>query len=151
TQSTADGVLMSEAEIVQWILNRSNKFRQSRQRRCNFDDSKDVSIDDYPLLAGVTKSQFDLILQCIQPGLHTSVNRTPRQALAILLMLIRHDLSQRILAALSGMKYASISSYGFILCPRFQQLCIEDALKQHSRKIYNLFKASAQTLFLVLD
>lgn len=94
---TKNGVLMSDEDLAQWILDlskRNNLKSNSKRRRYNFDDPTDVDKEDYPNLVGFSKIQFNSLLTEISGHLHNSVNRTVRNALAIFLMLLRHNLSQ---------------------------------------------------------
>ena len=87
---------MSDEELAQWILDLSSNKNKlgARRRRYNFDDPTDVEKDDYPNLVGFSKIQFNSLLTEISDHVHNSVNRSVRNALAIFLMLLRHNLSQ---------------------------------------------------------
>jgi len=69
-RSTADGVLMSDSpNSLNGFWNLTHACRDSRRIKYNFDDPLDIPDDDYPLLVGVTKVQFDNILSSIKPRL----------------------------------------------------------------------------------
>jgi hypothetical protein len=90
------GVRMSDEKLCSWILDLSGICRKlkSEQRRYNFDDPTSVRQKDYKLLVGLTKSDFDALLPELSGQLYESSNRSKRNALAILLMMLRHNLSQ---------------------------------------------------------
>lgn len=93
---TTHGVLMSDEELSHWILDLSQmcKMNKEKRKRFDFEDPKNVPEEDYPILLGVTKANFDTMLSIIKSSLHKSVNRTPREALAMFMMVLRHGMTQ---------------------------------------------------------
>jgi len=93
--ATRNGVLMSDEELCSWIFQLSQLGKNRRlRRRYNFDDPQDISQEDYANLVGFPKEDFDFLLTEISGHVHNSSNRSPRNALAMFLMLLRHNLSQ---------------------------------------------------------
>jgi hypothetical protein len=94
--ATRRGVLMTDEQLSRWILDLSELCKKNKEQRKRFDFEapNNVKDDDYHLLLGVTKPNFETILSIIKSGLHKSQNRTPREALAMFLMLLRHGMSQ---------------------------------------------------------
>ncbi|XP_035714512.1 uncharacterized protein LOC118438406 [Folsomia candida] len=164
---TKHGVLMSDEELAQWILDLSSNRNKlgARRRRYNFDDQTDVDKDDYPNLVGFSKIQFNSLLAEISGHVHNSVNRSVRNALAIFLMLLRHNLAQKVLGSLFGIPNQSCVSETIDAVATaldnhfvkkylgFEHLSCEAALRDHSRPIYSkLFKEEDPTkLFLIMD
>ncbi|XP_035702689.1 uncharacterized protein LOC118434065 [Folsomia candida] len=158
---------MSDEELARWILDlTSNKNRiGARRRHYNFDDQTDVQKDDYQNLVGFSKIQFNSLLTEISDHVHNSVNRNVRNALAIFLMLLRHNLSQKVLSSLFGIPNQSCVSETIEAVATaldnhfvkkylgFEHLSREAALRDHSRPIYSkLFKEEDPTkLFLIMD
>jgi hypothetical protein len=93
---TKNGVLMCDDQLTAWILDLSANSQQknSKRRRYDFENGQDVPFADYQHLVGVSKENFEILLSFIKPSVHSSNNRTPRNALAIFLMMIRHDFTQ---------------------------------------------------------
>lgn len=89
---TKTGVFMSDEELATWILDCTSA--KSGQRRYNFDDPNNVKSKEYMSLVGLTRTQFDIMLAELKGHLNNSVNRSVRNALAMFLMMIRHNLSQ---------------------------------------------------------
>ena len=94
--ATKHGVLMSDSDLANWMMDLRMMYKEgiSNRRRYNFDDPTNVSEDDYPNLVGFTKIQFDVLLMELSGHVHNSSNRSQRNALAVFLMFMRHDLSQ---------------------------------------------------------
>jgi hypothetical protein len=94
--ATTHGILMTDEELSRWILDLSLlcKTKQEKRKRFDFNDSKNIKDEDYPLLLGVTKQNFETMLSMIRSKLHKSQNRSPREALAIFLMVLRHGMTQ---------------------------------------------------------
>lgn len=72
-------------------------------KHINFDDGFSLSDLDYKSLTGFTRAQHDLILSHIpSSALKNSINRSPRCAVACLLMKLKLGLSNSVLASMLG-------------------------------------------------
>jgi hypothetical protein len=93
---TQRGVLMTDDNLVEWILQLSEhvKNKSQKRRRYDFDDESSVPELSFKNIVGFVKEDFDYLVSRVQGYMHNSVNRSTRNAVAMLLMLLRHDLSQ---------------------------------------------------------
>jgi hypothetical protein len=90
---------------VNYIIDIMQKLRTevNTNKHLNFDDGFSLSDTDYKNLTGFTRAQHDHILTYIPPSaLKNSINRSPRCAIACLLMKLRLGLSNSVLASLLG-------------------------------------------------
>jgi len=93
-------VEMDDAEITDWISSLRDMTRKNKEnlrRSIDFDNEENVGPDDYVNLVGFPKSDFDYLVQKMGGHIHKSANRTPRNALGLFLMFLRHDISQVII------------------------------------------------------
>jgi len=88
-----------------YIINILQKFRVmiNSNKHIDFDDRYSLSDIDYKNLTGFTRAQHDRVLTYIPPSaLKNSINRSPRCALACLLMKLRLGISNAVLASMLG-------------------------------------------------
>ena len=88
-----------------YIINMMQKFRTiiNSNKRIDFDDPFCLSDTDYKNLTGFTRAQHDRVLLYIpSTALKNSINRSPRCALACLLIKLRLSLSNSVLASMLG-------------------------------------------------
>ena len=93
--------------------------------------------EDYPPLTGLTKSEFDQVVQCARSGTgqqrlphlyHSSPSRTPRQIIGLLMVKLKHDICHSALARLFGLK----NSLGVTRClARGEELLTEFWVPKH--------------------
>ena len=76
----------------------------------DFSESSRATDKDYHQLLGVSRENFNFIFGFIKDKLHSSSNRSARNALAVFLSQLRLNLSQNILALLYGFKCQSAVS-----------------------------------------
>ena len=88
-----------------YIISIMRKLRTiiNNNKRIDFDDPFCLSDTDYKNLTGFTRAQHDRVLSYIpSTALKNSINRSPRCTLACLLMKLRLDLSNSVLASMLG-------------------------------------------------
>lgn len=86
---------------VQVLLNRWQMQFERKKRFDDFDNPQSLSDDDYQMLTGLSKSQFDdLISQVSTSNIRNSNYRSIRTVIAILLCKLRLGLSNNMLAIL---------------------------------------------------
>lgn len=92
---TKDGVLMSDEKLTNWILEMTLLVKkQLKRKRVDFDDIENVPMEDYKLLTGLSKADFELLLEYLKGNLNNSRNRSVRNSLGMFLMMLRHALPQ---------------------------------------------------------
>ena len=87
------------------IINTMQELRTviNSYKHIDFDDAVSLSDNDYKNLMGFTRAQYDRILTYIPTtSLRNSINRSPRCALACLLMKLRLGVSNSVLASILG-------------------------------------------------
>jgi hypothetical protein len=88
-----------------YIINIIQKLRTmiNNNKHIDFDDPFSLSDSDYKSLTGFTRAQHDRVLAYIPPtALKNSINRSPRCALACLLIKLRLGVSNSVLASMLG-------------------------------------------------
>ncbi|CAF3923990.1 unnamed protein product, partial [Rotaria sp. Silwood1] len=88
-----------------YIIDTMKKLRTmvNCQKRIDFDDPSSLSDADNKILTGFTQPQHNRVLECIpSTALKNSVNRSPRCALACLVMKLRLGISNAALASMLG-------------------------------------------------
>ncbi|CAF3348941.1 unnamed protein product [Rotaria socialis] len=84
-------------------LLKSYRTRLNSNKHLDFDECKCLTDTDYIKLTGFTRAQHALILSHIPPtSLKNSATRSARSALAYLLMKLKQDLSDSVLASIVG-------------------------------------------------
>ena len=87
------------------VINTIEELRTviNSNKHMDFDDAVSLSDNDYKNLTGFTRAQHDRILTYIPTNsLRNSINRSPRFALACLLMKLRLGVSNSVLASILG-------------------------------------------------
>ena len=86
---------------VQLLLNKSQILLQNQNKRFNFDDLRDLSDDEYHLLTGLSKYDFNELADIVSTSnIRNSSNRSIRTAIGIYLSKIHLGLSNRLLASM---------------------------------------------------
>lgn len=86
---------------VQLLLCNAQKLLQNDKKRFSFDDPRDLNDDDYRLLTGLSRNNFDDFVQIITPStIRTSCNRSVRTAVGIYLCKLRLGVSNTMLACM---------------------------------------------------
>ncbi|OXA38533.1 hypothetical protein Fcan01_26735 [Folsomia candida] len=130
------------------------------------DFSKDSRLtnSDYEMLLGVSMDNFDVLLAHCQGSVRNSANRSVRNSLAIFLMKLRLNLSQRVIAFLFGILHQStisetISSVLKSLLASFAPLYTgyghktrQELFDQHMRPFFtSILGVPPESLILILD
>jgi len=159
-QAHGVGFRMKPDDIGDLLLHLINDKKSSL--RIDF-NSNDLSEDEYKLLTGISKNNFEDLYGILSGKMRSSHNRHPRNALGMLLMTLRLDLTQRFLAFLFKTQQQvvseSIKAVSKILEDEFvpvnlgfSHMSREEAIRKHSRKFFNqLFEKPEDTLFLTAD
>ncbi|CAF1314932.1 unnamed protein product [Rotaria magnacalcarata] len=90
---------------LNYIVNTMQKLRKmvNSKKNVDFDDPLSLSDIEYKNLTGFTRTQHDHVLSYIPASaLKTSINRSPRCAIACLLMKLRLGVSNSVLASMLG-------------------------------------------------
>ncbi|CAF2218429.1 unnamed protein product [Rotaria magnacalcarata] len=90
---------------LNYIVNTMQKLRKmvNSNKNVDFDDPLSLSDIEYKNLTGFTRTQHDHVLSYIPASaLKTSINRSPRCAIACLLMKLRLGVSNSVLASMLG-------------------------------------------------
>lgn len=104
----AEAAEMNSLEALKWISSISN-YATRGGPVVNFEQDSDLTEDDYLVLTGFSIQNFDSLLgHCT--AIKNSGNRSKRNALAMFLMHLRLNLSQRVLCLLFGIKSQSVLS-----------------------------------------
>ena len=83
--------------IASWIQRLTLKSLPSKHPRIDF---REVSHEDFDLLTGITKENFDYLLHFLENDMHASKNRSLENALGIFLLKLRTGISHRMLQLL---------------------------------------------------
>jgi hypothetical protein len=154
--------IMEGSNITTWIRTLVNALNQETNF-IDFSIKTSFKSEDFELLLGVSKSEFLLLFEICRPHLHKSKNRCPENALALLLMKLRMDVSQKVLAFLFGIKSQesvshTISHVAEILNTHyvpyhlgFQHLSREEAKAHDSNFFHSILQTPPETLHLTMD
>ncbi len=119
-------VRLTKSEIAEWIKWLTDN-KVTNTSVIDFDSDKTPE-EAYMELLGLTKDHFGELFEYVREGLHSSSNRSPRNALAIFLAKMRLGVSQRVLARLFGVKDQSTISHTF---NRVTQLLANNFVPKH--------------------
>ncbi|CAC5394130.1 unnamed protein product [Mytilus coruscus] len=87
---------LNASDII-WLLDRlRGMVSHAKKKRLDFDDPNSLTDEDIVSLTGITKEQFEFLVSSVSK-LKKSANRSPRTAIAILLVKLKTGLSHRIL------------------------------------------------------
>lgn len=161
-----NGVIMNDAEIAQCILDLTEKPGQKYKKkvRLDFADEKELSEEEYQTLLGFGKEDFKNLFEYVKGCLKESVNRHPRNALALFLCLLRLNVSQPVLGIMFGIQQVTTVSDTInsvskalekLFVPNFlgfQQMTRDQAIQDHGRKIFKtIYEAPPDTMFPIFD
>lgn len=148
-QKAKPGARLSTQEIDSIISNLQNS-KSGQQLQLDKDDLEE---HDYDLLFGVSKQEFDELLQVIVPHMRSTNIRSKANALGILLMKIRLGVSQKLIGYHFNVSQRKVSKIlwrvanilGEHFVPRhlgFQHMTRDEFRRLHSsefvRKLYNI-------------
>jgi hypothetical protein len=86
---------------VQLLLNKSQQLFENEKKRFNFDNPRDLTDDEYPLLTSLSRNDFNEFVEIISSSnIRNSCNRSVRTAIGIYLCKLRLGLSNRLLASM---------------------------------------------------
>lgn len=153
---------MSAEAVTEFIHDLTDEISKS-QLAVDFNTNSNLTSDNYKLLLGITREQFDdLMTYC--KTVKSSPNRSSRNAVAMLLMKLRLNVSQRVLAHMFHVENISvvsdaIDSVSKILetnfVPKFlgyDHVTREDVLELHSVPAFQtLLEKEDDQLILILD
>ncbi|XP_021965136.1 uncharacterized protein LOC110860413 [Folsomia candida] len=105
-EGTRDNVRVTNSELVEWIDVITEEAIR-KELPINFNADSKMTSEEYEIFTGLSREQFDSVLQYCREDIRNSSVRTIRNALAIFLMKLRLDLPQRILAFLFGIEHQS--------------------------------------------
>jgi hypothetical protein len=104
---TRDELIKLFQKLKEKIRNKEKKLNDLKDRASlNFDDDEEpMSDENYHVLTGLTRDQFNDLFSYIPPSsLRHSDIRTPRMAIAVLLVKLRLGLSHQALCTLFGLE-----------------------------------------------
>jgi hypothetical protein len=160
TKSSAE---ITGQQAAKWLISLTTRLAQ-KHRPIDFCLSSGMTNVDYKLLTGISKDPFDQLVQILKESdMRESSNRDLRNALGIFLVMLRLNLSQRVLAFLFGISNQSVISTTIgtvskILLTKFVPLHLgykhltRDQLMQHQRKMYHtILDRDEEDMILILD
>ena len=102
-ESTASDLNINRTGIIKIIESVRNVAKSSDSKRLDFDDDTSMTDDNYHVLTGLNRAQFDNMLTFLEESnTRTSKNKTKRTTLRLLLVKLKTRLSNRMLASLFG-------------------------------------------------
>lgn len=141
-------------------------FRDASMKKelpIDFSDPRRYTDLEYKLLLGVKREDFEILLGHCE-GMRKSTNRTVRNSLAIFLMKLRLNVSQKVLAFLFGIRSQSIVSktiFAVMKCLHarfvplyhgFSHLTREQIKENHMRKFYSsVLGLDESAIIMILD
>jgi hypothetical protein len=162
-QATRTDAELTGQQISSWLINITKKLSQ-RHRPVDFNVGSPLTDNDYKLLTGITRDQFRELVGVLKENkMRESGNRSLRNALGIFLVMLRLNVSQRVLAFLFGITSQSIISETIdavteVLIKNFVPLHLgyghltRDQLMTHMRPMYTkLLDRNDEELILILD
>lgn len=162
-EGTQNYILLTDEELVEWVDAITEEATRTKLP-IDFNEDSKMTNEEYEVLTGLNREEFDTLLTYCRADLRNSPCRTARNALAIFLLKMRLNLPQRILAYLFGIVHKSrisdiLRSVTKSLLKRFvskylgfTHISREDLATHHTspfaRKLYGLSQSS---ICLVLD
>ena len=151
--------------IVKIIESVRNVAKTTNSKRLDFDHDKSMTDENYMVLTGLDRAQFDDLLTFVQESkTRSSKNRSKRTALGLLLVKLKTGLSNRMLSTLFGIhcRYAVQRSLNWCrselmkhFVPQnlwFKHIKREDIIKNHTRPLAKqLFSNDRDSAIIVLD
>ncbi|CAF3322404.1 unnamed protein product [Rotaria sp. Silwood2] len=147
---TRDEMIKLFQDIKDEIRNKEKKLNNEKDRSpLNFDDHEEpMSDQNYHVLTGLTRDQFSDLCSYVPPSSlrHTDV-RTPRMAIAVLLVKLRLGLSHQALCTLFGLEnkkqvtrilYSACSALAQYFVPKhlgFNHITRTDVIQKHTRPL----------------
>ncbi|OXA46806.1 hypothetical protein Fcan01_18239 [Folsomia candida] len=107
--SARDSSSLTGEQVSKWMVTLRGIITE---KKLPIDFSKDSRLtnSDYEMLLGVSIDNFDVLLAHCQGSVRNTANRSVRNSLAIFLMKLRLNLSQRVIAFLFGISHQSTIS-----------------------------------------
>lgn len=107
---------MRQSEVSAWVMQLTRSA--SNQKSTKEIDFDTMDADRFISFTGLTKTDFTVLVDICKPSLHFSKNRSPANAVGMLLMKLRLDLSHAVLGQFFNIKSHSvvcISYHGFYI------------------------------------
>jgi hypothetical protein len=154
--------MMEGDEITSWIKKLVNSL-DNKSTIMDFSRDSNFKSEDYELLLGVTKDEFFELYSICKPHLHSSKNRNKANAVALLLMKLRLDLSQKVLALLFGISSQPrvsqtishvaevLDKYYVVHHVGFGHITREQALSHNSGFSHAILQSPQDSLHLTID
>ena len=92
-----------ESNEIAEFLNEMREIANKKSNVLNFDSDDDMTDEDYARLTGITKDQFNIVHKSLS-SLCSTLSRSTRTSLAMLLLKLRTGLSLAVLSTLFGAK-----------------------------------------------
>ncbi|OXA46688.1 hypothetical protein Fcan01_18211 [Folsomia candida] len=150
-------------QVAKWLTT-LRKLATEKKLPIDFSKNSSLTNSDYEMLLGVSMASFEILLKHCEGPLRNSPNRTIRSALAMFLMKLRLNISQRVLAFLFGIKNQSTVSESisavldalmstFVpLHSGYNHITREDLHEKHMRRFYTeILGVPPESLILILD
>jgi hypothetical protein len=159
-QGNVQGIYITTRDVCTWIFELTDATED--KPRVDFADPEDLTTEDYETLLPCSKDAFDEMSFLISPRMRISSNRHPRNALAMFLMMLRLNLTQKFLAFLFRVEQTTVSlaiqTVSDLLLelhtPRhlgYRHLSRDLAIENHSRVLFNELFQRFESLFLIVD
>ena len=85
---------------VQLLLSKSQILFENNNERFNFDESRDLTNDEYRLLTSLSSDDFNEFVEIVSPSIRNTSSRSTRTAIGIYLCKLRLGLSNQLLACM---------------------------------------------------
>jgi hypothetical protein len=159
-EATRNGIFMDPADICSWIMDLTSA--PQNKPRLDFSNPEDLSAEDYQTLLPCSKAAFNNMYTLIRPRMRASSNRQVQNALAMVLMILRLNLTQRFIGFLFRVDQQVVSLAVSTVADLLTELYVpehlgyghisrDQAIAQHSLGLFNELFGKYESLFLIVD
>jgi hypothetical protein len=144
-QATKQGIHVKSYDFGLWL---HQVCEMTPNHILSFEGINAVPVSKYKTYTGIEKIHFDNLHSCIESRLRNTHNRSSRNALAMLLMVLRNNVTQEFVASLFNTTQRIVSASIDSVCTALSEefvpqylgylhLTREEALERHSVKLTN--------------
>ena len=164
-EPTASDLNINRTGIIKIIESVRNVAKSSDSKRLDFDHDTSMTDDNYQVLTGLNRAQFNNMLTFLEESnTRTSKNRTKRTTLGLLLVKLKTGLSNRMLATLFGIHCRFAVQRSINVCRTalltkfvpeslgFKHVSRDNVINNHTRPLAKqLFSGDRDSAIIVLD
>jgi hypothetical protein len=159
---TKESAELNGQQVAKWLTNLSLKLSQ-RHRLIDFNSNAGLPNEDVKMLTGIDRNAFQALVNVLKTSkMRESANRSLQNALGIFMILLRLNLSQRVIAFLFGVSQSVVSdaidAVSEVLLEKFVPLHLgyehlsREQIMNHMRPTFTtILERDEEDMILILD